>query len=97
MAPNLQPTHTQLETARQHPTDALKALDTTTDTPTPHETLLKEAHREANHWHTRANQLQHDNQILLHLVNKLTHQLRAVGANPDNEQYLKHLTSRSNR
>lgn len=93
MAPNMPPTHTQLEQARQHLTQALKTLDTTPDTPNTTETLLREAHREANHWHTRANQLQHDNTILHHIINRLTHKLDAVGAHTDITQYTAHLTT----
>lgn len=86
MAPNMPPTHHQLEQAHQHLTEALKALDTT-------ETLLREAHREANHWHTVANRLQHDNTILHHIINRLTHKLDAVGAHTDITQYTAHLTT----
>ena len=57
------------------------------------ETLLREAHREANHWHTVANRLQHDNTILHHIINRLTHKLDAVGAHTDITQYTAHLTT----
>lgn len=93
MAPNMPPTHHQLEQARQHLTEALKTLDTTPDTPNITETLLRETHREANHWHTVANRLQHDNTILHHIINRLTHKLDAVGAHTDITQYTAHLTT----
>ena len=77
MAPNMPPTHHQLEQAHQHLTEA----------------LLREAHREANHWHTVANRLQHDNTILHHIITRLTHKLDAVGAHTDITQYTTHLTT----